>query len=140
MARNRFETDYENISFNFTVMEYTPRTESDRKGYYFKWGTDEEGKDRVLRLPFHNLWYKVKLTFYDDDSNMKASSLFYLPIADWISAKERRDYVMQIVCREVEPPEHILGDGEACKVFWDSVDKIRKKVYSALDYNSYEGF
>ena len=32
MARNRFETEYENITFNFTMMEYLPRTMYDSKG------------------------------------------------------------------------------------------------------------
>lgn len=139
MARNRFETEYENITFNFTVMEYPPRTMYDQKGEYFNWGEKGNGEERVLRLPFHNQWYKVKLTFYDEESQRKASSLFYLPIADWISAKERREYVIQIVWREVVAPERIQ-DEESCKAFWDSVKKIREKVYSSLDYNTYEGF
>jgi len=37
-------------------------------------------------------------------------------------------------------PEHILGDGESCNAFWESVAKVREKVYEALDYNTYEGF
>ena len=140
MARNRFETEYENITFNFTVIEYPPRTMYDSKGEYFNWGEKENGEERMLRLPFHNQWYKVRVTFYDEESQRKAYSSFYLPIADWISAKERREYVMQIVCREIVVPEHILGDGESCNAFWESVAKVREKVYEALDYNTYEGF
>lgn len=140
MARNRFETEYENITFNFTVIEYPPRTMNDSKGEYFNWGEKENGEERVLRLPFHNQWYKVRVTFYDEESQRKAYSSFYLPIADWISAKERREYVMQIVYREIVVPEHILGDGESCYAFWESVKKVCEKVYETLDYNTYEGF
>ena len=121
----KFETDYENICFSFTVAEQNFPVRFDWQG------------TRVV-TPWHQCYFKVNIKVYDENTNWVSRNAFYVPLADWESKTVIRDAVLQIIYKHITFPSAINGKGSA-KVFHDSVNKLNDEIRDFYSEEKYKG-
>lgn len=122
----KFETDYENITFSFTVSEQNFAS-------HFNWG------DVRMVTPWHQTYYKVNIKVYDEKTNWTSRNAFYIPLADWETKDVIRNAVLQIIYQKVKFPETIKGKGSA-QVFHDSVKELNNAIRDFYSEEKYDGY
>ncbi len=122
----KFETEYENITFSFTVKEMY-------FGTRFDWG----GIRCVT--PWHQTYFKVIISVDDENTKWRSRNHFFVPLADWESKKVIREAVLQIIYGHVIFPEKITGKDDSSKVFHDSVKKLRNEIRDFYSEEKYQG-
>ena len=121
----KFETEHENITFSFTTTEQHLNTR-------FDWGNVR------MVTPWHQVYYKVNIKVYDENTNWTSRNAFYVPLADWESKDVIRGAVLQIIYQHVKFPKSIEGKG-AAQVFHDSVRELNKQIREFYSEENYDG-
>lgn len=121
----KYETPNDNITFSFTVTEQNMSS-------HFDWG----GVRMVT--PWHNVYYKVNIRVYDENTNWISRNSFYIPLADWETKDVIRNAVLQIIYEKVLFPEKIDGEGSV-KVFHDSVRQLNNDIRDFYSESKYDG-
>lgn len=121
----RFETEYDNITFSFTTREMNLPAR-------FDW----EGVRCVV--PWHCFYFKVGIRVYDGNTHWIAKDGFFVPLADWVSKKEIREAVLQIIYSKVTFPEKIDGKDSA-KEFHDSLRALNNEVRDFYSEEKFQG-
>ncbi len=121
----KYETEYENITFSFTVTEQHLATRFDWQGV------------RCV-TPWHTVYFKVNVHVYDENSNWSSRNSFYIPLADWETKKNIREAVLQLIYQKIEFPEAIDGKASA-QVFHKSVKKLNRDIREFYSEENYKG-
>ena len=118
MASAQFETTFENMVFSFTVTNCNV-------AQVFHWG------DEWAMLPFHHDLFKVNIKVVDTDTTWFYHDSFYATAPDWVSRKEQREYIYQVImshvkfCNRINAESH---DSDDFKQMKKSVRDITKKT------------
>ena len=121
----RHETEYENITFSFTVREQNFAS-------HFEWN----GVRMVT--PWHQTYFKVIIKVYDEKTNWTSRHSFYIPLADWETKDVIRENVLQVIYQKVRFPETINGKSSA-EVFHDSVRELNDAIRDFYSEEKYDG-
>jgi len=122
MASSQFDTQYDNIVFSFTATNCNLTQ-------VFHWG------DEWAMLPFHHDLFKVNIKVTDTNTNWYYRNSFYVTAPDWVSRREQREYICQVIMTQVKFCEHIDGDGET-KEMRNSIKEIED--FAVLGQNDFE--
>ena len=122
----KYETDYENITFSFSVSEQN-------LDWRFEWG----GVRMVT--PWHQCYYKVNIKVYDEKTNWTSRNGFYIPLADWETKNVIREAVLRIIYQKIRFPKTINGKDSA-QEFHDSVRELNYAIRDFYSEEKYEGF
>ena len=87
---------------------------------------------------WHQVYYKVNIKVYDENTNWTSRNAFYVPLADWESKDVIRGAVLQIIYQHVKFPKSIEGKGSA-QVFHDSVRELNKQIREFYSEENYDG-
>lgn len=122
----KFETDYENISFSFTVSDQ-------HLANHFSWGGVR------MATPWHQKYFRVNIKVYDEKTNWTSRNAFYVPLADWETKDVIRNAVLQIIYEKITFPEAIDGK-ESAQAFHDSVKKLNDAIREFYSEEKYGGY
>jgi hypothetical protein len=114
MASSQYDTKYDNIVFSFTVSNCNCEE-------VFHWGDD------WAMLPFHHDLFKVNIKVTDTNTNWYHHNRFYVSAPDWVSRREQREYIYQVIMTQVKFCDHIDGDGKTQEMS-DSIHEISRKI------------
>ena len=121
MASTQFETIFENMVFSFISTNCNV-------SQVFHW------EDKNAMLPFHHDLFKVNITVVDTDTNYNYRKRFYVTAPDWVSRKEQREYIYQVIISQVKFCNHLNADSRDDDGFKQMRDSIRDITEKTADY------